>query len=78
MILGTDDMSPEKYSDILEHGDTILSKIDWKNLSEHPFIVDVTTKDIAEWSSWRLILNGDEFRSKFKNFDEWSQFYSSQ
>ena len=32
----------------------------------------------AEWQEWRLVLNGKEYRSRFKNIVEWSAFYAKK
>ena len=31
-----------------------------------------------EWSKWRLILDGKEHFSKFKNYEEWEQHYNKE
>jgi len=28
-----------------------------------------------EWSDWKLIFEGEEYHSKFKNYDEWKEYY---
>lgn len=30
---------------------------------------------VAAWDQWRLILNGQEYKGKFKSFQEWMDFY---
>lgn len=31
---------------------------------------------LAEWSDWRLVYEGKEYKPKFKNYDEWFDFYN--
>ena len=61
----------ERYEYILNHGSEILKKV---KTTDNPFYSD--NSQIAEWGKWRLIIDGQEFKSKFKNMYEWQVFYS--
>ena len=34
--------------------------------------------DIADWDEWHLVLEGEKYYSKFKNYEEWEEFYSEK
>jgi len=82
--------SVEEVKDILEHGLSILSYFKLKcfpgtlslakRLGCHTYYVepyDLPKKKIR-WSTWRLLFEGKEYRSNFKNEDEWFVFYKSK
>tara|TARA_R100001244_G_scaffold68988_1_gene56489 strand:- start:5275 stop:5847 length:573 start_codon:yes stop_codon:yes gene_type:complete len=83
--------NPDKIFDILRHGLKILEDNDLPGFEgtiematklkiEHNCkSIDDGIKsndDLAKWSDWRLILDGQEYYSKFKDFDEWQEYYS--
>lgn len=63
-------MTEEKYEQILSHGDDLLEGI-W--CTSNPYIID--DSDTADWEEWRLIIEGKEYRSRFKSHEEWQRFY---
>jgi hypothetical protein len=79
----------EEVIAILEHGFKILAdnKLECfpftKQLAEHlgakTFGVGAyfLPEEEAEWDEWKLIFEGKEYKSKFKNIDEWSEYYSN-
>jgi hypothetical protein len=81
-------ISKDRIVNILSHGFRILSENKLKCFAstlEICYHVDAgdygvtaykTPQEIAEWSKWKLILNGEEYKSKFKDYFEWSKFYS--
>jgi hypothetical protein len=88
MIMGKD-KSKKEVIDILEHGFNVLSK---NNLKAFSFTVDfaksigartfdvqcynTTINENLKWNDFRLIFEGKEYRSKFKNMSEWKSFYN--
>lgn len=78
----------EEVIEILEHGFEILKK---NNLDVFPFTLQlaeslgVNTKGVkpydlvdsdVDWSNWKLIYNGKEYKSKFASQDDWQEHYS--
>ena len=76
-----------EVKDILEHGFKILSE---NKLKCFPFTLklgkalNVNTYNVesyrlpeskVEWNQWALVLEGKEYKSKFKTFDEWVEHY---
>jgi len=37
---------------------------------------DVDEPSVAKWDKWRLVFNGKEYKSKFKNINEWEKHYN--
>lgn len=70
MDLRAGKISLGKYSDIIAHGEKVLETIANR---KNPFILN--DQGYAEWEKWRLILEGKEYHSQFKNFDSWKQHY---
>ena len=80
--------SRSEVVEILEHGFRILSE---NNLECFPFTLDfgihlgcntynlnpyyMPSSDV-HWSDWKLIWNGNEYRSNFSSSSGWSKFYS--
>jgi len=77
----------DEVKEILEHGFKILSE---NKLRCFPFTLklgkalNVNTYNVesyrlpeskVEWNQWALVLEGKEYKSKFKTFDEWVEHY---
>jgi len=63
------EISEKKYSFIVKRGKEILRKAGL-------FAWDGNVKGgIADWGEWHLLLEGKKFYSKFKDFNEWREFY---
>ena len=77
----------QEVIDILEHGFKILSE---NNLKCFPFTKELAnelgcnTYGVLQysiknynpvWSDWKLIFYGNEYRSKFKSYDDWVKNY---
>lgn len=84
----TDD-TEEKAKDILRHGFTILEAND---LAAFPGTIEVADlmevehnctglrykiDRQPEWDEWKMILNGKEYYSKFKDYKDWEQHYAN-
>jgi hypothetical protein len=78
----------EKYLDILNHGNRILSdwmgeditfkyefdgRVDSKYLENTPYLK--WERSDCEWGDYHLILYGQRYESKFKDREQWSEYY---
>jgi len=87
MIIGKE-KSVNEVKEILEHGFKILSD---NNLKCFPFTLGLARQVSAntfgvkpykipeskiKWDEWKLIFEGKEYYSKFKNIDDWENTYS--
>jgi hypothetical protein len=67
-LVNKGEMTEEKRADILMHGDALIEKAKLKK----PRI----PSKCAEWGKWRLVMDGVEYKGKFKTIEDWMQFYS--
>jgi hypothetical protein len=68
MLLRKKEITEEKFTDIINHGQVILRE---NNLT--PMKAPIKT---APWNEWKLIVDGKEYRGRFKNYEEWENYYS--
>ena len=61
----------DRYDAILRHGEKIIMVV--RNM-KNPYIIN-EAEGLTDWSKWRLIIEGKEYYSQFKNFDDWRNFY---
>ena len=61
-------MTFSEMSEIVARGFKILSKAGLYRTHDYPSMFD--------WSKWRLIYDGKEYKSKFKNYEAWAKRYS--
>lgn len=59
---------PDKAEYILKHGERILD--------EYSLVKPPAPGLVASWASWRLVIEGKEFRSKFRSIEEHRAHYS--
>ena len=69
MLLQEGKMSKEMYDDILAHGDKII--VD-NNLKFPPI-----PKKVAKWSDWHIIIEGKSYYTKFRDIEDWANFYDN-
>jgi predicted HNH restriction endonuclease len=87
MIMGRD-KSEQEVREILEHGLKVLAENKLKcfpstlefaeDLGCDTFKVKaykIKANPKVEWSDWKLIWEGKEYKSKFANFEEWQNHY---
>lgn len=65
--LAKKEISYELYCEILSHGNKILQD----NNLERPEYPD----HMADWSDWRLVIDGKHYEPLWKNFAEWKAHY---
>lgn len=70
-LVDTGDMTEREMNDILMRGHKILAKV-----GLHRPIMFAKPVTLA-WSKWRLIFNGQEYKSKFKNYEAWRKRYAT-
>ena len=66
-------VSDDMYADIINHGDTLISKLKSR---KNPFIATKPEDGVADWDKWHLIIEGKKYYSKFKDMDEWMNYYA--
>jgi hypothetical protein len=62
-------ITEREAEEIIKRGNKILVKAGLFMLQEYPLF--------DNWSKWRLIFEGKEYRSKFRNYAEWEKRYAS-
>lgn len=55
-----------EYTRIMQRGNLLIQKL------EKP-----EYRGMADWSDWRLIVNGKSYEGKFKSFEDWKTFYGT-
>lgn len=61
------EINHNKFFTIIAHGDKILKDSGLSN----PQIPE----EIAEWSMWKIVIDGEEFPTKWKSFEHWRCHY---
>ena len=68
-----------KYKLIIQHGDKVLWNEDLKKLThkerEEEFLDMSLNNQVAEWSSWRLVIGKKKYEPKFKTEYQWRQAF---
>ena len=66
-LLEKGEISRAKYDTIIAHGEAVLRKAGLQRQGyDGPF---------AEWSDWRLVVNGEEYPPKFKSLEDWIEHF---
>ena len=68
MLVDSGEIPKKKQTVILKHGNAILRNADIKKPKD-------TITTIAPWANWRLVFNGQEYKSLFKSYAEWEAHY---
>jgi len=66
---GKRDTAELEYFRIIDRGEAILKK---HNLKKKPY-----DEDCAEWSKWRMIYEGKEYKPIYKNMKEWREHFGA-
>lgn len=67
-LLDAHEITHQRFFSIIKHGDQVLARY---GLVKPP----VYNGEIAEWSKWRLVLNGKKYKPKLKSFEEWKKHF---
>ena len=88
MQVNKGEASQNFYNDVLEYGNSILSRRIDKTLPYELIFLTFTLESLgsvtskkqtsAKWENWRLIIGKKEFKPLHKSFEEWKEFYSGQ
>lgn len=63
-LFETQRINHQKYAAIIQHGDRVLANAGLKKPKPY-------TGPFAEWTSWRLVINGKQYPGKFKSMEDW-------
>tara|TARA_R110000850_G_scaffold53786_1_gene128624 strand:+ start:60 stop:326 length:267 start_codon:yes stop_codon:yes gene_type:complete len=84
------DTDVNKIADVITHGLTILEDnflpappgaiqiAEYVGIKHRCTSISLGDVDIADWDEWHLVLEGEKYYSKFKNYEEWEEFYSEK
>lgn len=68
-----------KFVRIIQHGDAVLAAEGLFRLThaerDKLLASTVALGNIAQWSTWRLVINGVEYPPKWENVEQWSKHY---
>lgn len=83
MLLGAGKITQSFYDEVKEHEAHVLSNIhglvpelEFLRITLSNRMKAQTTSDFAEWDSWRLILEGKEYKPLFTSYEHWRDHYS--
>lgn len=71
-LVDSGEMHYQKMQDILNHGQVVLRSA---GLKKPPPVEDAAC---AVWHQWRMIINGQAYPGKFKDYAEWLSYYSTR
>ena len=71
MLFQSRKITAAKYQKVISHGEHVISKANLRRGSESVGLAD------GEWSDWRLILFGKEYKPLFKSYEDWATHYAA-
>lgn len=81
-LLEKNQLSHQKYSSIIRHGDLVLSTQGLFRPSreerERDFIAGRAFGNAVEWEGWRMIVGKKMYKPLFKNLVEWTTYHSEK
>jgi hypothetical protein len=63
-LLNKGEVRQDKFTRVILHGSRVLREAKLKRLEPY-------SGQVAEWKSWRLVLNGKEYKPVFKSYKAW-------
>lgn len=69
----------QRFAAIIQHGDEVLSRVGLVRLpaKERADIVEFELKlGNVKWSQWRMVVDGKEYKPKYKNLTEWKKAHA--
>lgn len=72
-----DEISLAKYQVILAHGKRVLGQAGLRPFNAYPvsFVAEYESAHFADWSLWRMDINGKLYPPKFRDRREWEKEY---
>ncbi len=70
MLLEGGEITQSRYINIVQHGDDVLGQAGLLHLKHQ-----VYDGPVADWEDWRLVLNGKEYKPKFKDIHAWNKAF---
>lgn len=71
MLMESGRIHYSKFVAVIQHGDAVLAKAGLSRLTHNEREARLQTQPVAEWSTWRLVLNGKLYKPKFKTYEIW-------
>lgn len=79
-LLKRGEIHSAKFASIIKHGDRVLAKAGMKKPTKLERDTAVLNMELggqlAEWSSWRLIIGRKKYKPLFASYDEWQEAYA--
>jgi hypothetical protein len=79
-LLQTQQIHHAKYVAILQHGEEVLRKAGLSRQSRIDRDREILTLEakglVADWSAWRLVVNGVEYPPIYNSYQEWLKHYA--
>lgn len=81
------EVTAQHVRDVMEHGCEVLRRdnspifvgtaelCDLVSVDRAGILIMRQPNKIADWSTWRMVWNGNEYRGKFKSFAQWRRKY---
>ena len=68
MLLDEGKITHERYASIVQHGNRVL-----RNAGLTPSVL--YAGPVADWKNWRLVVNGKEYKPKFRTMKAWLKYF---
>jgi len=70
----------QKYVAVIQHGDEVLNRYNMVRPSrkerDEVIALQLSFGKIAEWSKWRLVVNGKQYKPRYKDLKSWEKAHS--
>jgi hypothetical protein len=76
-ILDKGEITESKYNDIIRHGLRILRQAKLLDLKGPLESDSQMLETLVVWDNWRLVFEGEEYKSKWRDIVEYEEYYSN-